>query len=235
MILFPYSLTDLCHVLAVCDVPCHNGGKCVAPSVCECAPGYSGTNCQEDINECLLGEDVHKCLGDSVCVNRVGWFYCACKKGYKSYHNPLDKTTSCTDIDECEEKTHTCHESALCLNTLGSYSCYCGERSHQQCSTGKRHPGYIRLIVVSARLCSWWERLYWREFLGWWLQPVQLWCRQGDLLTAEVWLLCAWLWQRVLPWVLRQEKLQPSRYPRPQVQEWGEVGVSVYGVWMPGE
>jgi len=119
----------------VCDVPCHNGGKCVAPSVCECAPGYSGTNCQEDINECLLGEDVHKCLGDSVCVNRVGWFYCACKKGYKSYHNPLDKTTSCTDIDECEEKTHTCHESALCLNTLGSYSCYCGERSHQQCST----------------------------------------------------------------------------------------------------
>jgi len=119
----------------VCDVPCHNGGKCIAPSVCGCAPGYSGTNCQEDINECLLGEDVHKCLGDSICVNRVGWFYCACKRGYKSYHNPLDKTTSCTDVDECEASTHTCHESALCLNTLGSYSCYCGERAHQQCST----------------------------------------------------------------------------------------------------
>ena len=125
------------NITAVCDVPCHNGGRCAAPNICECAPGYTGSNCQEDINECLLGEEVHKCKGDSVCVNRVGWFYCACKKGYKSYHNPLDRTTSCVDLDECETHTHTCHETALCLNTLGSYSCFCGEKTHQQCSTGK--------------------------------------------------------------------------------------------------
>ena len=56
--------------LAVCDPPCDNGGKCVAPDTCVCSPGYQGSSCQEDINECDLGIEAHQCGEDSVCVNR---------------------------------------------------------------------------------------------------------------------------------------------------------------------
>ena len=88
---------------------------------------------QEDIDECLLGESVHQCSGDSQCVNKPGWSYCACRRGYSSYRNPLTQLTTCTDVDECEDGSHTCHHTATCLNTHGSYSCYCG--ADPDCST----------------------------------------------------------------------------------------------------
>ena len=134
-------------VAAVCPTPCHNGGTCSAPSRCSCAPGFAGSHCQDDIDECLLGEAVHRCTGDSVCVNRPGWFYCSCLRGYRSYHNPLDGSTSCIDEDECETNVATCHHSATCLNTLGSYTCYCGDRPNDQCQTGEtenpRTPNFL--------------------------------------------------------------------------------------------
>ena len=37
--------------------PCQNGATCTNDSrggyTCSCAPGYEGTNCQSEINECL--------------------------------------------------------------------------------------------------------------------------------------------------------------------------------------
>ena len=60
------------HLAAVCEPQCDNGGQCSAPDTCTCPPGYSGSHCQNDVDECALGAEVHKCVGDSVCVNRVG-------------------------------------------------------------------------------------------------------------------------------------------------------------------
>jgi len=108
-----------------CPVSCQNGGTCVEPGRCSCTSGYQGANCQEDVNECLLGPAVHQCGDDSQCVNRPGWFYCACQKGFASYRNPLTQVTTCTDVDECSEGQDTCHPSATCRNTLGGYACTC--------------------------------------------------------------------------------------------------------------
>jgi len=119
-----------------CPVVCQNGGVCVEPGQCSCTSGYQGAHCQEDINECLLGPAVHQCGDDSRCVNRPGWFYCACQNGFASYRNPLTQVTTCTDVDECSEGSHTCHPSATCRNTLGGYTCTCPtSRAPQLCST----------------------------------------------------------------------------------------------------
>jgi len=35
---FPYTAT--------CDPSCVNGGKCLAPDICECTPDFRGDHCQ---------------------------------------------------------------------------------------------------------------------------------------------------------------------------------------------
>ena len=97
----------------------------MAPDDCDCAPGYTGNHCQLDLDECSLGPTVHGCGEDSVCVNKVGWYYCACRPGYTSYHNPLEGSITCRDVDECETRTATCDLTATCVNTAGSYRCDC--------------------------------------------------------------------------------------------------------------
>ena len=54
----------LCNESACSPSPCRNGGECSlqldAPGgyVCSCSIGYTGVNCETDINECLDGESV---------------------------------------------------------------------------------------------------------------------------------------------------------------------------------
>lgn len=47
------SKTSLCSIEYN---PCRNGAKCIDKSnhyACECAPGYKGENCTEDIDNCI--------------------------------------------------------------------------------------------------------------------------------------------------------------------------------------
>ena len=53
---------------------CKNGGHCIAPNQCQCPTGLTGSSCNEDIDECLLGPGVHKCGLNSRCVNKPGWY-----------------------------------------------------------------------------------------------------------------------------------------------------------------
>ena len=105
---------------AICDIGCDNGGHCVGPNQCECPSGFQGSHCQLDVNEC----DLEPCGSESTCVNMPGWYYCDCRDGYRSYHNPLDGSHSCVDENECESD-HTCHPDTQCRNTLGGYTCMC--------------------------------------------------------------------------------------------------------------
>ena len=134
----------------MCEPGCDNGGQCVSPDTCTCPPGYSGSQCQHDINECDLGEEIHGCGGDSVCVNRIGWHYCACRQGYMSYYNPVSHQTTCHDVDECETDSHTCHSSATCANTEGSYKCVC-EDFYSSCSQGNEYccPTDIATLILA--------------------------------------------------------------------------------------
>lgn len=62
---------------AVCAKPCRNGGVCIGPDQCECAPGWGGKHCHVDVDECRTGIALcsHRCL------NTAGSFTCSCPQG----------------------------------------------------------------------------------------------------------------------------------------------------------
>lgn len=99
---------------------------------CECKQGYDENNefnnCQ-DIDECQRETDT--CEPDnSQCVNSIGKYKCECLKGYEKVGAAkMDRTASCTDIDECSEENYRLNkcdtEIGICENLLGSYACSC--------------------------------------------------------------------------------------------------------------
>ncbi|XP_072841987.1 protein kinase C-binding protein NELL1 isoform X4 [Pogona vitticeps] len=64
---------------AFCEEGCRYGGTCIAPNKCACPSGFTGSNCEKDIDECALR--THTCWNDSVCVNLPGGFDCLCPSG----------------------------------------------------------------------------------------------------------------------------------------------------------
>ncbi|XP_049620685.1 epidermal growth factor-like protein 8 [Suncus etruscus] len=62
---------------AICAKPCQNGGVCVLPEQCECAPGWGGKHCHVDVDECRTG--VTFCSHH--CHNTAGSFTCSCPTG----------------------------------------------------------------------------------------------------------------------------------------------------------
>ncbi|CAJ1070220.1 epidermal growth factor-like protein 7 [Xyrichtys novacula] len=63
---------------AVCGQPCMNGGTCLRPNQCACPLGWTGHQCQTDVDECRRQ---HSCAQD--CVNTAGSYRCACRDGFK--------------------------------------------------------------------------------------------------------------------------------------------------------
>ncbi|XP_055887465.1 protein kinase C-binding protein NELL1-like isoform X3 [Biomphalaria glabrata] len=126
-----------------CRGDCRNGGKCIAPNVCECRHGYIGANCELDIDECNLG--ISNCQGHSVCVNIPGWYHCDCLEGFHSSWPDNNLGHLCLDVNECkgEGEGHTCHPSLTCVNTEGGYTCQCPNSSgcHKNCM----HEGKVHL------------------------------------------------------------------------------------------
>ena len=47
---------------------------------CVCSNGWNGTDCRDDIDECLDGG---RCQENSFCVNTIGSFDCLCDIGYE--------------------------------------------------------------------------------------------------------------------------------------------------------
>uniref|UniRef100_A0A8C5X3F2 FAT atypical cadherin 4 n=1 Tax=Malurus cyaneus samueli TaxID=2593467 RepID=A0A8C5X3F2_9PASS len=115
--------------------PCQNGGSCLRrlavgpalrshesvpvvivaneplrPFVCRCLPGYDGSLCETDIDECLPSP----CHNDGTCHNLVGGFSCSCPEGFTGM--------ACErDINEC--LSNPCKNGAACQNFPGSFNC----------------------------------------------------------------------------------------------------------------
>ncbi|CAL1547130.1 unnamed protein product, partial [Lymnaea stagnalis] len=89
--------------------------RCDHVKGCVCKSGYTGDNCNIDINECTSGALI--CKEREVCINLHGSAKCECQSGYE-----YDGFGHCLDINECS-KNNDCYQT--CTNTEGSYSCSC--------------------------------------------------------------------------------------------------------------
>ncbi|XP_076455814.1 mucin-like protein isoform X2 [Babylonia areolata] len=67
---------------------CQNGGFCenqAGSYECICKTGWSGTNCDTDVNECSQNPDVCTDPHDN-CTNTPGSYSCSCENGYERLH-----------------------------------------------------------------------------------------------------------------------------------------------------
>ncbi|XP_053387795.1 mucin-like protein [Mercenaria mercenaria] len=70
-------------------------GVCDKRTGCVCDPGWAGTFCDIDIDECSTEQVVCQ-MENSVCVNILGSAICSCEIGYQN------NSGVCQDIDECD-------------------------------------------------------------------------------------------------------------------------------------
>jgi alpha-tubulin suppressor-like RCC1 family protein len=102
--------------LVDCDAGlCQNGATCVDGAdgfECECAAGYEGVLCANEIDPC----DPSPCQHDGVCAAVGSGFACTCASGWSG--------TRCEiNIDDCV--TVTCLNGGTCVDGVDSYQCAC--------------------------------------------------------------------------------------------------------------
>lgn len=78
---------------------------------CYCLSGFTGSACDEDINECLRRPCVN-----GTCVNRPGSYQCDCQRGFEGKHCERE-------INECAH--NPCVNNATCTDLIGDYRCSC--------------------------------------------------------------------------------------------------------------
>ncbi|CAF0711480.1 unnamed protein product [Brachionus calyciflorus] len=80
---------------------------------CYCVPGYTGTYCQIDINECLS----MPCSNNATCIDRINSYECKCPSGYTGDNCEIN-------INECESSP--CNiEGGKCIDLIDGYFCNC--------------------------------------------------------------------------------------------------------------
>ena len=134
-------------------MPCQNGGTCndgIAGYDCACAPGFTGTRCETNIDEC----ESKPCQNGATCIDGIIQFRCECVFGFRGalcetnidecFSMPCQNDATCSDgiarydcacrlgftgtrceanIDECESKP--CQNGATCNDGIAGYDCEC--------------------------------------------------------------------------------------------------------------
>ncbi|XP_032690189.1 latent-transforming growth factor beta-binding protein 2 [Odontomachus brunneus] len=81
-----------------CSAPCLNGGICTSPSKCTCPKGYTGNQCQTDIDECAI----EKPCGQ-LCTNLPGSYRCHCRVGFQLQQDGQSCWRNDTDTENAFE------------------------------------------------------------------------------------------------------------------------------------
>lgn len=98
---------------------CHNNGTCidkVGGYDCLCPPGFVGSRCEGDINECLSSPCSSQ--GTLNCIQMVNGYSCNCKPGYMSQHCEIK-------VDFCASSP--CQNGGFCSARGDSHHCSCPE------------------------------------------------------------------------------------------------------------
>ncbi|XP_034943970.1 uncharacterized protein slow isoform X2 [Chelonus insularis] len=61
-----------------CVAPCHNGGVCGPHGKCNCPKGFTGSQCQIDVDECITEKPCAQ-----ICRNLPGSYECHCRYGFQ--------------------------------------------------------------------------------------------------------------------------------------------------------
>ncbi|XP_035672253.1 fibropellin-1-like [Branchiostoma floridae] len=96
--------------------PCHHGGTCVDgvnSYTCRCVPGFTGDDCENDIDECVEG--THACLNGATCLNTPGNYSCTCRDGWTGRNcETVLNSDKCFQLSE-EPKPHRLAEGYCAL------------------------------------------------------------------------------------------------------------------------
>jgi hypothetical protein len=97
-----------------CDPnPCLNGSTCADSGfsyTCTCAPGWTGINCETNINECVSSPCVN-----GACIDKVNGYQCVCQPGWTNMNCDVD-------INECLSSPCV---HGNCNDMVNGYSCAC--------------------------------------------------------------------------------------------------------------
>jgi len=81
--------------------------------LCHCPSGFTGNNCQTNIDEC----ETDPCLNGATCIDGIAMYTCECREGFNG--------AQCeNDIDECE-MYQPCQNGAKCIDMVADYKCDC--------------------------------------------------------------------------------------------------------------
>ena len=88
---------------------------CELDNGCTCWPGYTGTYCSNEIDDCV---GVACNNSNTKCIDQLESYKCSCLPGFTG--------ANCqNDLNECTVGPERCNFHGVCVNGVGSFHCEC--------------------------------------------------------------------------------------------------------------